>query len=164
MEFDFTGVNESGFVLVKPGRYEVEVDQWYKRRKEETGNDVFDVDVKFTDGPYQGQTVRYFTGVTEKSIGFVLAMFSALGLVSDKDRVLGADGQPGPLKAKAVYGEKDSYGRQEVTAIEVNGENRPVKGRKAIAVITNEPNASGEMTTRVQRLEKPKQSAQQCPF
>jgi len=156
MEFDFTGVNESGFVLVKPGRYLVEVDQWYKRTKEETGNDVFDVDVKFIGGAYDGQTARYFTGVTEKSIGFVLALFSALGLVTDSDR-----GEQGQLHARAIQGEKDSMGRTEITHIEVNGEKRAVKGRKAIAVVTNEPNNSGELTTRITRLEKPTEDSKQ---
>ena len=145
MEFDFTNVSDTGFVELEPGRYKVVTQDWWKRVKEDTGNVVLDIDLKVTEGKFDGSTIRYFHTITNKEIskGFLLAMFSAVGLIREGDR-----GNGGSLKPRFVFGDKDDKGRERVVSLSVNGQERKVEGLLATAVVVK-----GESRSQVQRLE-----------
>ena len=152
MEFDFTNTSDQGYTVLPPDRYDVKSTEWWLRKKEETGNIVIDMDMEVISGDYQGESVRNFHAITqqESTKGFLLRMLKALGIVEDGDR-----GKNGELKVEFVYGDEDDNGRVEVTAVEVNGEEREVEGREAVAVVTKRPDqATGETRTGVARLEQ----------
>jgi len=151
VEFDFTNTSDQGFTVLPPDRYDVRSVEWWLRKKEDTGNIVIDMDMEVISGDYEGETVRNFHAITqqESTKGFLLRMLKALGIVEDGDR-----GKNGELKVEFIYGDEDDNGRVEVTAVEVNGEEREVEGREAIAVVTKRPDqATGETRTGIARLE-----------
>ncbi len=148
--FDFTGVSEAGFVTVKPGRYNVVVDEVKVRVKAETGNVVFDVDSKIVgNAEYEGTNLRYFQTVSDKEIskGFLLQMLGAIGVISEADR-----GTDGTLKVKLAFGKTDDDGKKEVLGVEVNGQKRPFKGANAVAVVIKR--TDGKDGHSVDKLEK----------
>lgn len=160
MEFDFTDYSDSGFRLLKPGRYPAEVTRFLKRAKE-NGNTVFHIELKVTPPGGTPEYVRYFQTVSEKegSLAYVLRMFQALGLLKPEDRP-----QDGPFRVKLDIKKNQEDGEEHVVALEVNGEKRPTVGVKCIAIVTNRNDPqTGEARNWVERIERISETASRRP-
>lgn len=152
MKFDLTDFNDSGFVVVPPGSYEVETRGWQMWVKEETGNTVIAIDTEIVKGEYAGSNVRRIITIKEgdkDSVGRYMRTLSQLGIIKDGDRELHPDKK---LLVDAVYGDEDGYGRTNITAIDVNGEKRKVEGIKATAIVTSYE-SGGETRSSIDRFE-----------
>ncbi len=150
MKFDFTNVDDGGFLVLPPDRYVIETtEDWWMRRKEENDNIIIDVDVEITAGNYKGEVTRYFHTITDqdKTLGFLLRFLKNIGIIQDDDR-----DKKGNLKAEFIFGEKDDNNRVKIKAISINGKERKVAGYKSIATVT-EYEYNGEKRTSIRQFE-----------
>lgn len=152
MIFDFSDVSDQGYTVLPPDRYAViTTDEWWLRKKEETGNMIIDMDVEVTAGKYKGETTRYFHTITndDTTLGFLLRFLRSIGIIKDGDRK-----PDGALKVQLNYGEKDQNGRVRITSISVNEDQRVVAGWQALAVVTERVDqSSGEKRSNISRFE-----------
>lgn len=155
MQFDFTGITDSGSVTLTPGRYDVSTQGNWTASETQGGH--MRVYVPFTvqgDGEFSGASSAYYHTVMASGEPakirankvFTLRLFTALGLLTENDRLT-----DGSMKAEFKYGGKDDNGRTAITALMVNGEERKLEGRSAIAVVTVNPNTQSGIA--VDRLE-----------
>jgi len=160
LKFDFTNTDDMGFTQLPPAKYPVVTEQWWFYKKAESGNLVVSVGTKVTSGKFAGETSRYFQTlrlgegghIDAKSMGFLLLMLRNLGIIRDGDR----KGKEGKLIAEFIYGETNDDGHIRIKAVSVNGEERPVEGLKATAVVTVRDD--DKTKTGISRLDPPDNS------
>lgn len=141
LDFSFDDVNESGFVVIRPGRYIGKVTDWRFYTNEDTGNDLFQIEFELVGGDYAGETIRMWRRVDKSTRTSLFRLYKNLGLIRDGDRT-----DDDKLNVTALFGETDDKGKVAITKLVVNGEERPVIGAKATLVIVEDRNQDGEKT------------------
>ena len=146
---NFDGLNDKGFVVIRPGRYVGKIVDWRFYVKEETANALFQLEFELVGSDYAGKTIRFWQSIgksdggntitsTPDDAGRVYRLYKNLGLVMADDRQ--ADK---PLDLQAVFGAADENGKLQVTHLSVNGDKRPVTGAKATLVIVESQDTDG---------------------
>jgi len=149
MSVNFGDVNDSGFLVIRPGVYQANVIDWKMYVKEETGNSIYQLEFEFLGGDYKGEKIRYWhnIGKDARSRGYLFNFYKNLGLVRDGDRA-----EDGNLIVDAVYGEVDEDGKTAINKLIVNGVERPTIGCKANLTVVNKE-YNGNMTHAVKRID-----------
>ena len=130
LTMNFHDVNESGFVVVQPGRYGGKVSDWKFYHKEDSGNNIYQLEFTLTSGEYEGEKLRTWQVVNSERRGEVFRLYKNLGLIRDGDR-----GEDQNLAVTALFGDTDDAGKIEVTHLVVNGDERPVIGARATLIV-----------------------------
>lgn len=149
MSVNFGDVNDSGFLVIRPGVYQAEVVDWKMYVKEETGNSIFQLEFEILGGDYKNEKIRYWhnIGNDARARGYLFSFYKNLGLVREGDRA-----DDGSLIVDATFGETDDDGKTIVTKLVVNGVERPVLGCKANLTVVNKE-YNGNMTHSVKRID-----------
>lgn len=154
--WDFGGMTAGGGSFLAPGSYLVEtLDEW-SISKNQNGNTTIRVPFR-VEAPdeFAGTTAAFYqtivtTGDAKKQRGsqfYFYTMLVNLGITSDEDKKNGAHGCD-PVVGK----DENEYGAHPLLGFKVNGEDRSIGGKKAIAVVVADNNRSSGFN--VLRLEK----------
>lgn len=130
---DFSGTDRFGSTL-PAGNYVGEVIAWQARLKSEDKL-IHDIDFVITgEDKFAGESLRYWHTVMRG--GRTSPKSQLMALLEDLQIITEEEQRQDSLEIKMHWSEEDDYGRRELLAIEVNGEERTPIGAKAELSVT----------------------------